>query len=230
VRGPERLAPIDGSAQFVPANVGTDAPWRRPDERLALEYEVRSPTSRARSLTDDPFAPRLLRPWKVAVNGVALFLVVAITGLVVLGLVPLLWGWQPVVATTGSMAPAVQSSDVVLTSPSRGSELGEGTIVRYRLDDQRQLGRIGAATPDGYFIVQDTDLVGSGDEPVDAEFVAPDSVDGVGVLVIPWIGLPVVWWQTSAWFRLGLLLAAGLGTLYLSRRAWVVPPSEWEAS
>jgi len=161
------------------------------------------------------------------VNGVALFSVAVLTSLAAAAVIPMLWGWQSVVADTTTMTPAVEVSDLVLVSPSDGSGLGPGTIVRYASNDEDVLGRIGVATPDGYLIIQDTDIITDRAIPtIDAELVSQDQIHGVGVLVIPWIGLPLFWMRQGAWFELMALACIAIASLTVCRQRWVTPRPE----
>jgi len=204
----------------------------RDERRLAVRYEVRAPDGKVvKQLDGHPLAVEPPRLARVIANGLAVFVCFVLAGLIFVGVAPRLWGWQPVTANSNAMAPAIRSHDVVLTAPSNGSDLGEGTIVHYHRDGESVLGRIAAKTDDGYLIALDGNVTGIGPGAiVEVEPVAAGDVRGVGVIVVPWIGLPIVWLQQGLWFKLAVL-AAGLAALvYMSRRRWVEPSSEWSSA
>ncbi len=122
---------------------------------------------------------------------------------------PKLIGWEPRVVLTGSMQPAVRPGDVALVDaatagtaslppgrialvrdPSRSSGFYLHRVVRY--DDQGRPVTRGDANP-------------SEDWPA----VEPARLAGQVRLVVPRVGLPLVWWRERAWVPLAV---AGGGT------------------
>lgn len=226
------LMAIETRVEFASSSIQTMAPQQRNLKAIEVDYEVRSQTGAIQgTLAENPFVKLPARPWRVAVNGAALFFVVVVSGLLLVSLAPMLWGWQPVVAPSGDMEPSIRSSDIVVTSPSDGQGLGEGTIVvRYDVEDQPLLGRIVVTAPGGYMLVNDADLPEDLATPItEAEFVPAGQIDGIGVYVVPWVGLPFTWLKTEAWMRLALLLVGALAALALSRYRWVNPKTKWVA-
>ncbi|MEM9608228.1 MAG: signal peptidase I [Actinomycetota bacterium] len=104
----------------------------------------------------------------------------------------LLSGWSPVVVTSGSMQPAISPGDVVLLEElAPGDVAVEGEVITFvdPLDDGTTIThRVLGLDDRGHYITR-------GDANLDADGVAvpPDQVIGVGRLLIPVVGLPVVW-------------------------------------
>lgn len=221
----EQHVAIDRRAKFRSADVDIVAPKFVNDRALSLRYEKRSESGSSMQKFDEhPLATSTLRLRRVVINGVATFALMVLTGLAVAGIAPRLWGWHPVVASSDSMAPAIRSSDVVVTAPSDGQNLGEGTIVYFEQNNEMHFGRIAGLRADSYLVVSDADV--SGTSPgaiVDAESISFLDVRGVGKLIVPWIGLPIVWLQQALWLNLVMLVGSVLGLLVVSRRRWVEP-------
>lgn len=96
-------------------------------------------------------------------------------------------GWQPVVMRDGSTTPAVQSGDVLMVSRPSGESVGAGTTVIVRSEDGSAVPRrIVSVETGGSYRLGATDTAGS-------EVVPAGRIVGVGRLVVPFIGLPVVW-------------------------------------
>ncbi|GLY02075.1 MULTISPECIES: signal peptidase I [Actinoplanes] len=128
-------------------------------------------------------------------------------GLVVWTLVPLLFGWSSSIVTGGSMRPAVQPGDVIISSsPTR---FQPGDVIRFRVPGRigrPVLHRIVGVTPDGALLTK-----GDANAVVDGIPVPVGAVTGTGRWRVPWIGLPVVWWLNRDYPR----LAAALTTVVL---------------
>ncbi len=129
-------------------------------------------------------------------------------------LVPLALGWDPVALTSGSMAPAVDSGDVLLAAPHDGLGLGPGTIVVF--EDPSGRGtlthRIVAVNPDGTYTTK-----GDAQPRIDSTPLEPDQVIGVGRVVVAEIGSPLVWWWHRQWFQLVLFTMAAAAVIWASR-------------
>jgi signal peptidase I len=137
-----------------------------------------------------------------AVYHVALWLMVA-------AVVPLLWGWRATVVTSGSMAPAIDTGDIVVTSPHDGVGLGAGAVVVFSDGNGGQVAhRIVAVNADGTYVTR-----GDANDMDDSSPLRPDQVVGVARALIPFVGLPLVWvdkgfWNPFLWSV--AILAAGL--------------------
>lgn len=120
-------------------------------------------------------------------------LLTALGTLALLTVAPVALGWQPSVVTSGSMAPAIRTGDVVLTSPVGARDaatLPAGSVVLVR-DPSRPGGyllhRLVARNPDGTLKTK-----GDANLSADRAPVSADHLRGVGRLRIPYIGVPVL--------------------------------------
>lgn len=101
-------------------------------------------------------------------------------------------GWQPVLITSGSMGPSISAGDLVLLGePPRDELLTQGTVITF--EDPAVPGglithRIDGVREDGMYRTR-----GDANEAPDSTPVAPEQVVGVGRLLVPLVGLPVMW-------------------------------------
>jgi hypothetical protein len=100
-------------------------------------------------------------------------------------------GWHPMVVTTEDLRPTVKPGDVLLVGDAGEGSLASGAVVTAGRPEGPQVMMIGDVTPQGTYLVGD-----------DIE-VQPDEVTGVGRLLVPALGSPIVWWRDD---RVGLLL------------------------
>lgn len=138
------------------------------------------------------------------------FLLTTVFAAIALCVVPsLVGGPRPVVVETGSMSPSVRPGDVVLTRPDAASA-EVGSIITFHADDGDGLvtHRV-VDLDDGRFVTR-----GDANPTNDSSTVAPVRVEGVAVLVVPFIGRPAVWWTTHDWLSLvavALVLLTAIG-------------------
>ena len=134
--------------------------------------------------------------------------------LVVSRLFPLVAGWSPVVITSGSMQPHIQPGDVVIYQPSDGIGLAPGTVVTF-VDPANPDGlvthRIEAVNADGSYVTK-----GDANRLSDSTAIAPESIEGVGKLVVPLAGLPLVWAAQGQ-----MLLLAGFVLVLVSAKSYL---------
>jgi signal peptidase len=128
----------------------------------------------------------------------------------------LLLGWEAVVITSGSMQPALSPGDVVVASPPTEA-IGPGTVVVFHDADGRLVThRIVAVADDGTYVTRG-DASGSDDStPLD-----PADIVGVGRILVPAVGLSLVWAWSGAWVKLLLVMAATAVAFWLARWAWM---------
>lgn len=132
--------------------------------------------------------------------------------------VPKLVGWIPTTVASGSMEPRVLAGDVVVSMPIDGSDAAAGQVVLVDdpgEDDALLLHRVVEREAEGLR------LKGDANRQPDRQLVQDEAVRGVGVLRVPYIGLPVVWANEGAWVPLALsaaLAAATLGAIAATRR------------
>jgi signal peptidase I len=117
---------------------------------------------------------------------------------------PQVVGWQPRVVLTGSMLPSVRPGDVALVGPA---VVGKATLPPGRVVLVRDPGR-----SSGFYlhrVVRYDDqgrLVTRGDANASEDWpaVEPSRVAGQMRLVVPAVGLPLLWWRDGNWVALGL--------------------------
>lgn len=101
-------------------------------------------------------------------------------------------GWEPVLITSGSMGPSISVGDLVLlTDPPRDELLAPGTVITFRdpvVPDGLITHRIDNVREDGLYRTR-----GDANGQPDADPVHPDDVVGVGRMLVPLVGLPVLW-------------------------------------
>jgi signal peptidase I len=128
-------------------------------------------------------------------------------GVLVVTLLPLLFGWRPYVVQSASMAPAIRAGDVVLSSPTDDPDLMLGRVVVFdspsRLDEVITH-RVVGVNEDGTLVTR-----GDNNQSADSEPFDPGEVRGLGRLLVRGAGLPLLWLRDGAWLQL-LLLAASI--------------------
>ncbi|HYN97665.1 MAG TPA: S26 family signal peptidase [Pilimelia sp.] len=138
----------------------------------------------------------------------------AIGGLLLSANAPRLGDWRPQVVLSESMAPALRPGDVALIGPAEASagQLPPGRIVLVR-DPARRTGSYLHRVV-GY---EGVDLVtkGDGNDVPDFPAVAPAQVAGQVRLVVPALGLPVLWADQGRYLPRALLALATLGALLI---------------
>jgi signal peptidase len=111
-------------------------------------------------------------------------------------------GWKPMVVTTGSMQPAINPGDIVLSAPPEDdTPLDVGTVITF--EDPNRPGelithRIETVNPDGSYTTR-----GDANSSADSYEVEPEELTGVGRLLVPAVGLPRVWMDEGRMLILG---------------------------
>jgi hypothetical protein len=104
--------------------------------------------------------------------------------------VPALWGWSPTTVVSGSMAPRIVAGDVVVAMPLDADLLVPGQVLLGDDPDrpgELRLHRLVETTDDGLR------LQGDANASADSSPVPVEDVHGVGVLLVPAVGSPVLW-------------------------------------
>lgn len=101
-------------------------------------------------------------------------------------------GYEPVVITSGSMRPAIDVGDVVVTAPSDGRVLGEGAVVNFEAEDRTRLHRIVEVTMTGYR------TAGDANADADSDLVALRGCSGWARCWCPSPGFPASGSSTGA--------------------------------
>jgi len=133
--------------------------------------------------------------------------------LVLWSVLPVVWGWTPQVILSDSMAPRIVAGDVVVTRPVPASSLRPGQIITVSDPDhpgRTRTHRFVRVDPDGELVTR-----GDANHQADSTHVRPSAVDGMAVLRIPYVGMPVLWLRLHDYapllICLGLAVGAGLG-------------------
>jgi signal peptidase I len=128
---------------------------------------------------------------------------------------PAALGWQPRVVISGSMLPSIRLGDVALIAPATPGRatLPPGRIVLVR-DPTRSTGyylhRVRRYDQAGNIVTK-----GDANEVEDYPAVQPSQVVGQMRLLVPYVGLPMLWWQQHLWFRLAVLAGFSWSALVL---------------
>lgn len=128
-------------------------------------------------------------------------------------------GWQPVLITSGSMGPTISAGDLILLGepPAPDEEmLSPGAVITFRDPsdpDALITHRIDDAREDGLYRTR-----GDANGQPDSSPVAPEDVVGVGRMLVPLIGLPVLWLRADM-LSFGLFLGGTLAAVVVASSA-----------
>ncbi|MCB1026910.1 MAG: signal peptidase I [Microthrixaceae bacterium] len=122
-------------------------------------------------------------------------------------------GWEPHVITSGSMAPKIRVGEVVLSARPSERTLETGTIVVFEdpRRDEPLTHRVVGQESDGSYRTQ-----GDANPTPDPRPVPPEDIRGVGRLLVPMVGLPVVWLRTGALGPFALWAALGTACIVIA--------------
>lgn len=139
--------------------------------------------------------------------------------------------WTPVVITSGSMRPAINDGDLVIAATVDPASLVPGDVVVVTRDDGSLVThRIVSIEPDGRLRTR-----GDANAVVDSSPVSREAVLGRGRLLVPGVGLPLVWARRGDWTALVLWSAASVLAVWCLRRWWEqqaatrLPATTWAA-
>jgi signal peptidase len=119
-------------------------------------------------------------------------------------------GWSATAIETGSMRPSVTRGDVVLLRDVERHPIGPGSVVRFRIDgvDGTTVHRVDSVDAQvGTYITR-----GDANRQADSTAVPFEQVDGVGTLLVPLVGYPMLWLRELSWGPLAAL-AVGLAVV-----------------
>lgn len=189
------------------------------NDDLTVPAEVAAPHASTDDAAARPVLGRNASRWALSalrvVLGVFLNLTILLTTWVGVGWV--IGGWSPVVITSGSMEPALGVGDVLLIDDSHDEAVSQRAIVVFERDGEAIAHRVFAVDGDTYVTQGDANPTPDADRITDADVI------GTGRLVVPLIGLPVVWWHQGdlvplvAW---AVLVAAAVIGLARSVDRW----------
>ncbi len=116
--------------------------------------------------------------------------------------------WQPTAVTSGSMAPTIRAGDIVFVAEPTVDDVAQNAIIVFEAEDgQDILHRVFSVEADRYI------TKGDANPTADTNPVTFDQINGVARLVVPIVGLPIVWWVTGDYVSFGAWL--GLSFLIL---------------
>lgn len=119
-----------------------------------------------------------------------------LSGMVLVAVVPALWGWTTTVVVSDSMGPTIHAGDVISASPRSPREAERVPVGRVVLvknpaqPDELLLHRLIAYRAQNEMI-----LKGDANAVADSTPVPPDHLRGVAQLRVPFVGLPYLWLQ-----------------------------------
>lgn len=125
-------------------------------------------------------------------------------------------GWQPVLITSGSMGPTISAGDLILLGTPPGPDedlLAPGAVITFRDPtdpDALITHRIDDAREDGLYRTR-----GDANGQPDATPVAPQDVIGVGRMLVPLVGLPILWLRSDL-LSFGLFLGGTLAAVVVA--------------
>ncbi|PZF59438.1 signal peptidase I [Curtobacterium sp. MCBD17_013] len=137
--------------------------------------------------------------------------IAAVIGMAFWAAAPLALGWHSTTVMTGSMEPALQPGDVVVSKPVAVRELRKGQVLLFSDPDHAdmlRLHRFHALNDDGTLTTK-----GDANASADSTPITRSSVLGVGYLRVPLVGTPVLW---MAEHRTGRVAALAVGLVVLS--------------
>jgi signal peptidase I len=163
---------------------------------------------------------RVVGPSAWLVLWIYLYMLALLGGWVLLA--ALTTGWRPVVITSDSMRPTIRAGDVLLVDDHPDGLLAQQAVVTFVRDDATTVTHRVFGLEGERYVTK-----GDANPTPDAARVDPEDVTGVGRLIVPLVGMPLVWHQTGntialvAWATLsvGAVGAAALASLrYLRHR------------
>ena len=129
---------------------------------------------------------------------------------------PMVLGWQSRVVISGSMLPTIRPGDVALIGAATPGPktLPPGRIILVR-DPTRSTGyylhRVRRYEPSGKVVTR-----GDANRVDDYPAIDRAQVAGQMRLLVPFVGLPMLWWQEHEWVRLGALVGLSWSSLVLA--------------
>ena len=154
--------------------------------------------------------PRRAAALLIAATGIGLLSL--LVGMLALTLAPEVVGWRSDVILSGSMSPALEPGDVVVSAPVQAGEVHVGDIVV--VDDPARPGhtlvhRVDSLRPDGALTTR-----GDANTSPDSTSVDVADVLGRGRLRVPGVGM------VSVWFQQGRMLPLAAVVLVVGVASW----------
>ncbi|MBF4575535.1 hypothetical protein [Frondihabitans sp. VKM Ac-2883] len=151
------------------------------------------------------------RDWaRVIVASIARGVLATVLGLAFYAAAPAVIGWHPTTEMTASMMPRIRTGDVVVSVPVAAEAVQVGKVILF--DDPDHPGKLRlhrfVEWGDGGMLR----TAGDANPQPDSTPVHPSAVWGVGMLRVPWVGLPILWIREGQWLFVALV-SAGLTLL-----------------
>lgn len=127
--------------------------------------------------------------------------------------VTLVTGWEPIVVTSGSMQPTLRPGDVLMIDDHPADFVGQRTVVTYADSDGELVTHrvFEVLRGQGEYITK-----GDANPTPDTDRIAPGEVVGVGRLVVPLVGLALVWGLQGNLAPLLAVIVLTMVSLYLT--------------
>ena len=180
-------------------------------------------------------SPQVESAVRLLVNSLAVFTLSGVLGLSALAVGPRLLGFDTVVVGSGSMEPSLRTADVVVLADPDDRLVEQGSVINYRLpptpfadvgaDDpaasvargaETRIHRVVEVVPDAGYRTK-----GDANPTADVGLVEPERVTGIGIYLVPVIGLPSHWLAQGAWGYLALSAVVLAAATYFGRQAFV---------
>ncbi|MTV27750.1 signal peptidase I [Nitriliruptoraceae bacterium ZYF776] len=165
--------------------------------------------------------------WPVVVARAAAQLYLTVVALLAIAAVaPSVVGWSPLAVISGSMEPAIRTGSVAVVAPPEADEYyatpsviafhdltGADRVVTHRVVETER-------DADGEVVYT---THGDANADPDSTPVPHDAVIGAVRMVVPFIGLPAVWFHTGQWLPMLAALAVTIAAVTALARAPVQP-------
>lgn len=115
-------------------------------------------------------------------------------------LVPMLFGWKPMIITSGSMSPQLQPGDIVLIDSDSDRVYAKNDVITFDRRGQTITHRVVDRHIDGTYVTQ-----GDASRSRDQELVLPADISGRAKLLVPMVGLAALHPEAIAALILGVL-------------------------
>lgn len=142
-------------------------------------------------------------------------------------LTPMLFAWGSFLVTSDSMGPAISEGDVVVGRPVAAEDrVAVGRVYVFRdpapAVDDLIVHRVVELRDDGTYTT-----AGDANDVTDVRPVSMADLESRAVLLIPYIGLPVLWLMTENWWSLALWLVLTIAALWAARLNVEGEPPKW---
>ena len=151
---------------------------------------------------------------RLTANAIGTFVSVLGLSLGLLALAPMAFGFRSVVVASGSMAPALRVSDVVVLGDA-DDPLPVGAVIDFQVGGERRIHRIVQTIGSEYT------TKGDANRSADGGRVAAEDINGVGVMVVPFIGVPSLWLDQGRWLNLAALFVMIAAAVRTTPRRWL---------